>query len=62
LVGGGHDFILISVSGKRSPTVIRSGRITIPEAAVDAINRIQIRSKLNSVIETEVPGFIAKGG
>jgi tRNA U34 5-carboxymethylaminomethyl modifying GTPase MnmE/TrmE len=28
-VGGGHDFILISVPGKRSPTVIRSGRIAI---------------------------------
>jgi len=34
----------------------------IPEAAVDEINRIQIRSRLNSVIETGVPGFIAKGG
>jgi aldehyde reductase len=34
----------------------------IPEAAVDEINRIQTRSRLNSVIETGVPGFIAKGG
>src|SRR5882724_8123973 len=34
----------------------------IPEAAVDEINRIQIRSRLNSVVETGVPGFIAKGG
>jgi aldehyde reductase len=34
----------------------------IPEVAVDEINRIQIRSRLNSVIETGVPGFIAKGG
>ena len=34
----------------------------IPEAAVDEITRIQIRSRLNSVIETGVPGFIAKGG
>jgi len=34
----------------------------IPEAAVDEINRIQIRSRLNSVIQTGVPGFIAKGG
>jgi alcohol dehydrogenase (NADP+) len=33
----------------------------IPEAAVDEINRIQIRSRLNPVIETGVPGFIAKG-
>ncbi len=30
----------------------------IPEAAVDEINRIQTRSRLNSVIETGVPGFI----
>ena len=34
----------------------------IPEVAVDEINRIQTRSRLNSVIETGVPGFIAKGG
>src|SRR5579863_8137574 len=34
----------------------------IPDAAVDEINRIQIRSRLNSVVETGVPGFIAKGG
>jgi alcohol dehydrogenase (NADP+) len=33
----------------------------IPDAAIDEINRIQIRSRLNSVIETGVPGFIAKG-
>jgi len=34
----------------------------IPQAAVDEINRIQTRSRLNSVVETGVPGFIAKGG
>jgi aldehyde reductase len=34
----------------------------IPEAAVEEINRIQVRSRLNPVIETGVPGFIAKGG
>jgi aldehyde reductase len=34
----------------------------IPEAAVDEINRIQTRQRLNSVIETGVPGFIPKGG
>jgi alcohol dehydrogenase (NADP+) len=34
----------------------------IPEAAVDAISRIQTRSRLNSVVETGVPGFIRKGG
>src|SRR5271170_808760 len=34
----------------------------IPEAAVDEISRIQFRSRLNSVIETGVPGFIARGG
>ncbi len=33
----------------------------IPEAAVDEINRIQTRSRLNSVVKTGVPGFIAKG-
>ena len=33
----------------------------IPAEAVDEINRIQIRSRLNSVVETGVPGFIAKG-
>ena len=34
----------------------------ISDGAVDDINRIQIRSRLNSVVETEVPGFIARGG
>jgi alcohol dehydrogenase (NADP+) len=34
----------------------------IPDAAIDEINRIQTRTRLNSVIETGVPGFIAKGG
>src|SRR6266403_694937 len=34
----------------------------IPEVAIDEINRIQIRSRLNTVVETGVPGFIAKGG
>ena len=34
----------------------------IPETAVDKINRIQTRTQLNSVIQTGVPGFIAKGG
>ena len=34
----------------------------IPEAAVDEISRIQTRSRLNSVVKTGVPGFIAKGG
>lgn len=33
----------------------------IPAEAVEEINRIQIRSRLNSVVETGVPGFIAKG-
>ena len=34
----------------------------IPEAAVEEISRIQTRTRLNSVIQTGVPGFIAKGG
>ena len=34
----------------------------IPGAAVDEINRIQTRIRLNSVVETGVPGFIARGG
>jgi predicted GTPase len=34
----------------------------IAEAAVEEISRIQIRSRLNSVGATGVPGFIAKGG
>ena len=33
----------------------------LPEGSVGEINRIQIRSRLNSVIETGVPGFIARG-
>ena len=34
----------------------------IPEAAVEEINRIQTRQRLNSVTKTGVPGFIPKGG
>ncbi len=33
----------------------------IPEEAVEAINRIQTRSRLNTVVNTGVPGFIARG-
>ncbi len=34
----------------------------IPEAAVAGLNRIQTRQRLNSVVETGIPGFIPKGG
>jgi alcohol dehydrogenase (NADP+) len=34
----------------------------IPQAAMDQINQIQTRNRLNSVIETGIPGFIPKGG
>jgi aldehyde reductase len=34
----------------------------IPDDAVEEINRIQTRSRLNSVVQTGVPGFIARGG
>jgi aldehyde reductase len=34
----------------------------IPKDAVEEINRIQTRSRLNSVVQTGVPGFIARGG
>ena len=34
----------------------------IPAAAVEEINQIQTRSRLNSVVQTGVPGFIARGG
>jgi len=33
----------------------------IPDAAVDDINRVQTRRRLNLVVETGAPGFIAKG-
>jgi len=34
----------------------------IPDDAVEEISRIQTRSRLNSVVQTGVPGFIARGG
>jgi aldehyde reductase len=34
----------------------------IPDDAVEEINRIPTRTRLNSVVETGVPGFIARGG
>jgi alcohol dehydrogenase (NADP+) len=34
----------------------------IPDDAVEEINGIQTRSRLNSVVQTGVPGFIARGG
>jgi alcohol dehydrogenase (NADP+) len=34
----------------------------ISKDAVEEINRIQTRSRLNSVVQTGVPGFIARGG
>ena len=33
----------------------------LPEDALDEINRIQIRQRLNEVVKTGVPGFIAQG-
>ncbi len=33
----------------------------IPNAAVDEISRIQTRTRLNSVVDTGIPGFIARG-
>jgi aldehyde reductase len=33
----------------------------LPEDAFDAINRIETRQRLNSVVNTGVPGFIAQG-
>ena len=33
----------------------------LPEDAFDEINRIQIRQRLNTVVNTGVPGFIARG-
>jgi alcohol dehydrogenase (NADP+) len=34
----------------------------LPEDALDEINRIQTRQRLNAVVTTGVPGFIPKGG
>ncbi|HEX4487364.1 MAG TPA: aldo/keto reductase [Terriglobales bacterium] len=34
----------------------------IPQDALDEINRIQIRQRLNAVVKTGVPGFIPQGG
>jgi alcohol dehydrogenase (NADP+) len=35
---------------------------TLPQDALDEINRIQTRQRLNTVVTTGVPGFIPKGG
>jgi alcohol dehydrogenase (NADP+) len=35
---------------------------TLPEDALDQINRIQTRQRLNEVVKTGVPGFIPQGG
>ena len=34
----------------------------LPEDALDEINRIQTRQRLNPVVTTGIPGFIPKGG
>jgi alcohol dehydrogenase (NADP+) len=36
--------------------------VRIPDDSVEEISRIQTRSRLNTVVNTGVPGFIAKGG
>lgn len=48
----------------KTPDRIREnyGVSEIPEAAVDEINRIPTRTRLNSVVKTGLPGFIPKGG
>lgn len=35
---------------------------SLPDDAFDEINRIQTRQRLNAVVQTGVPGFIAQGG
>jgi aldehyde reductase len=35
---------------------------SLPEDAFEEINRIQTRQRLNPVVKTGIPGFIAKGG
>ena len=34
----------------------------LPQDALDEINRIQTRQRLNPVVSTGIPGFIPKGG
>jgi alcohol dehydrogenase (NADP+) len=34
---------------------------TFPEDALDEINRIQTRQRLNEVVKTGIPGFIPRG-
>jgi len=34
---------------------------TLPEDALDEINRIPTRQRLNEVVKTGIPGFIPKG-
>jgi aldehyde reductase len=34
----------------------------LPQDAMDAINAIETRQRLNTVVETGVPGFIPRGG
>jgi len=34
----------------------------LPQDALDEINRIQTRQRLNQVVTTGVPGFIPQGG
>ena len=34
----------------------------LPQDAFDEINRIQVRQRLNTVVDTGVPGFISRGG
>ncbi len=35
---------------------------TLPEDAFNQISRIPTRQRLNTVVKTGVPGFIARGG
>jgi alcohol dehydrogenase (NADP+) len=34
---------------------------SLPEDALDEINRIQTRQRLNEVVKTGIPGFIPRG-
>ena len=34
---------------------------TLPQDALDEINRIQIRQRLNEMVKTGIPGFIPQG-
>jgi alcohol dehydrogenase (NADP+) len=67
-----EDLVILAVAVQRGTALLTTPRSAaragenfdisaLPQDALDEINRIQTRQRLNTVVKTGVPGFIPQG-